>query len=167
LPPLNRVFVALQRVGLGVPGITMLIVTGRRSGKPRTTPVTPFTFEGRRYIVGGFPGADWVANARAAGVGTLLTGRRRERVSLTELSPAAARPVLRVFPVEVPTGLEMMVKSGVVADDTPEAFAALAGRCAVFRLDPLPCQEDAETIRPLPRREARVASRARSTSHGH
>jgi hypothetical protein len=30
-----------------------------------------------------------------------------------------------------------MKRSGLVTDGTPEEFEALAGRCAVFRLDPV------------------------------
>ena len=70
LKPLNRVFVALQRCGFSLGGSHTLTVVGRRSGKPRTTPLSLMTFEGQRYVVGGFPGADWVANARAAPAGS-------------------------------------------------------------------------------------------------
>jgi hypothetical protein len=139
LVPMNRVFVALQRVRLGPTWMHTLIVPGRRSGKPRSTPVTPMIHDGERYIIGGFPGADWVANARVAGEGILAShrGRRRERVGLVELPVDEARPVLRAFAQKVPTGVSMMVNAGVAENDTPEAFAALAGRCAVFRIAPL------------------------------
>ena len=33
--------------------------------------MTPFEFHGGLYVVAGYPGADWAANARAAGAGTL------------------------------------------------------------------------------------------------
>lgn len=39
----------------------ILTVTGRTSGRPRTTPITPMYVDGKRYVVGGFPGADWCA----------------------------------------------------------------------------------------------------------
>ncbi|GAB4723457.1 hypothetical protein MOKP126_30260 [Mycobacterium avium subsp. hominissuis] len=84
----------------------------------------------------GFPGADWVANARAAKQATIARGRHVERVRMTELSAAEARPVLRAFPTEVPTGVGFMKRAGLVTDGRPEEFEALAGRCAVFRLDP-------------------------------
>ncbi|MGW5359838.1 nitroreductase family deazaflavin-dependent oxidoreductase [Actinopolymorpha pittospori] len=137
LKPMNKVIVALQRLGLSLGAMHTLTVTGRRSGRARTTPVTPFTFEGARYVVGGYPGADWVANVRAAGHGTLATGRRRERVAFVELPVEEAGKVLAAFPVEVPTGVPMMARAGVVKDGTPEEFATLAGRCAVFRIDRL------------------------------
>ena len=42
---------------------------GRLNQYLRSTPMTPFTFESQLYTVAGYPGADWAANARAAGVG--------------------------------------------------------------------------------------------------
>jgi hypothetical protein len=56
---------------------------------------------------------------------------------MVELAVDEARPLLRRFPVLVPTGVEIMKKSGLVANGEPEEFEALAGRCAVFRFDPV------------------------------
>ena len=50
----------------------------------------------------------------------------------------AGRPALRAFPTEVPTGVSFMRDAGLVATGTPDEFEALAGRCAVFRIDPAP-----------------------------
>jgi hypothetical protein len=58
-------------------------------------------------------------------------------MQMVELSPEEARPLLRVFPIEVPTGVGFMKRSGLVQDGTPDEFEALAGRCPVFRLDPI------------------------------
>ncbi|WP_020579406.1 nitroreductase family deazaflavin-dependent oxidoreductase [Actinopolymorpha alba] len=132
---MNKLFIALQRGGFSLGGMRLLTVVGRRSGKPRTTPITLMTLEGGRYVVGGFPGADWVKNARAAGVGTLSSGRRKEHVRLVELPVEEARPVLSAFSREVPSGVSMMRDAGLVDKGTPEEFEALAGRCAVFRID--------------------------------
>lgn len=139
LKPANTVFIAMSRLGLSFGGESPVVLTvpGRRSGVPRSTPVTPMTFEGKRYVVGGFPGADWVRNVRAATEATLERGRKTERVRMVELPAEDARPVLRAFPAEVPTGVGFMKRSGLVRDGHPEEFEALAGRCAVFRLDPL------------------------------
>ncbi len=94
------------------------------------------TVDGKRYVVGGFPGADWIRNVRAAKIVTLARGRDSERVRMVELSADAARPLLRAFPTEVPTGVGFMKRSGLVTDGRPEEFEALAGVCPVFRLDP-------------------------------
>jgi deazaflavin-dependent oxidoreductase (nitroreductase family) len=143
LKPANKFFIQLSRLGLSFGGESPVVLTvpGRKTGAPRSTPVTPMTVDGKRYVVAGFPGADWVRNVRAAGEVTLARGRRRERVRMVELSAEEARPVLRVFPTEVPTGVGFMKRSGLVRDGNPQEFEALAGRCAVFRLEPLGVQE--------------------------
>ncbi len=140
LKPMNKVFMTVLRLGLPVAGREqpmVLTIPGRTSGKPRSTPITPMTVDGKRYVVGGFPGADWVRNARAASEATLRYGRNTERVHMVEMSTEEARPLLRAFPTEVPTGVGFMKKSGLVTDGTPDEFEALAGRCAVFRFDPV------------------------------
>src|SRR3712207_1162609 len=91
LGPANRVIVALQRRGLAIGTMRLLSVPGRRSGRLRTTPVSPLSVDGRRYIVAGLEGADWVENARAAGWGVLVRGREEERVGLVEL-PSGSVP---------------------------------------------------------------------------
>ena len=114
----------------------MLTVKGRKSGRDRSTPVTPMTVDGKQYVVAGFPGADWLANVRTAKQVTIARGRV-QRVRMVELSPDDARPFLRVFPTEVPTGVGFMKRAGLVTEGRPEEFEALAGRCAVFRLEPV------------------------------
>jgi hypothetical protein len=49
--------------------------------------------------------------------------------------------VLRSFPEKVPIGVSFGKRSGLVTDGTPDEFEALAGRCPVFRFDPLPDQK--------------------------
>lgn len=139
LKPANKVFIQMSRLGMSFGGESpvVLTVTGRKSGAPRSTPVTPMTVDGRQYVVAGFPGADWVANARAAGAATIARGRHVRRVRMAELSADDARPILRLFPTEVPTGVGFMKRAGLVTEGRPEEFEALAGRCAVFRLDPV------------------------------
>ena len=127
----------LMKLGLfGGDCPVVLTVPGRTSGKPRSTPITPMVVDGVRYVVSGFPGADWERNARAADTATLTTGKRSETVQMVELSADDARPLLRQFPTLVPTGVSFMKRSGLVTDGTPGEFEALAGRCAVFRFDP-------------------------------
>ena len=135
----NKVMITLNRLGIGGDkGPLVLTVVGRKSGQPRATPVTPMTIDGHRYIVGGLPKGDWAANARAAGAGTVRQGRRDQRVRLVEIPADQARPLLRQFPVLVPTGVGFMRNAGLVTGPHPDEFEALAGRCPVFRLDPIP-----------------------------
>jgi deazaflavin-dependent oxidoreductase (nitroreductase family) len=136
LKQMNRVVKGLQKLGLHTGPAMVLTVPGRKSGRPRSTPMTPFEFQGCLYTVAGFPRADWALNARAAGAGTMSRGRKSRRVKIVELSPEEARPVLRAFPVEVPIGVGFGKRSGLVSEGTPEEFEALAGRCPVFRFDP-------------------------------
>jgi hypothetical protein len=134
LGPSNRVVVALQRLGVIIGTMRLLSVPGRKSGKLRTTPVSPLTVEGRRYIVGGFPQAGWVKNARAADWAILARGRKEEQVTLLELPPEKRAPILRKFPSKVPHGVQFFVQAGLVKSPDPEAFAEAASRCIVFEV---------------------------------
>ena len=139
LKPANKVFIQMSRLGMSFGGESPVVLTvaGRKSGRERSTPVTPMTAHGNEYVVAGFPGADWVANVRASGEATVARGRSVRRVKMVELSADDARPLLRVFPQAVPTGVGFMKRAGLVTEGRPEEFEALAGRCAVFRLDPV------------------------------
>jgi hypothetical protein len=59
-----------------------------------------------------------VKNLRAAGEATQR--RTGEPVRVVELPADEARPLLRQFPVLVPTGVSFMKRSGLVTDGTPE-----------------------------------------------
>jgi deazaflavin-dependent oxidoreductase (nitroreductase family) len=139
LKPMNKVFMFMLRLGVpisGKEGPLVLTVPGRKSGQPRSTPITPMYVDGTRYVVAGFPGADWEKNARAADTATLTAGKKSETVRMVELPADEARPLLRQFPTLVPTGISFMKRSGLVIDGTADECEALAGRCAVFRFDP-------------------------------
>jgi deazaflavin-dependent oxidoreductase (nitroreductase family) len=135
LKPMNKIMMAMQKAGIVAGPVRVLTVPGRKSGEPRSTPATPFTLHDGLYVVGGYSNADWVLNARAAGAGTVARGRKSQRVSFVELTAEQARPVLRAFPDEVPTGVGFFKRSGLVKQGTVDEFEALAGRCAVFRLE--------------------------------
>ena len=135
LKPMNKVLMAASRIGLIKDGPMVLTVTGRTSGQPRSTPITPFEVDGKRYVVGGFPGADWVRNAQANPDAVLTRGKVREPVRLVELAAEEARPLLRQFPILVPSGVSFMKNAGLVTGPHPDEFEALAGRCSVFRFD--------------------------------
>ncbi len=129
----NRFIVVFQRLGLVIGPMRLLSVPGRRSRKLRTTPISPLTVDGERYVVALFEGADWVENARAVGWGILARGRKKERVTLVELPPEERGPVLREFPGKVPQGARFLRERYGIPNH-PEAFAALASRCPVFRV---------------------------------
>src|SRR5436190_18536136 len=109
----NKVNIGMQRVGVPLGPTQLLTLRGRRSGQPRTTPVTPLTVDGQRYVIGGFTKGDWVANARANGEGVLRHGRRTENVRLVELPESERGHVMRAFPTEVPRGVSFFIRTGV------------------------------------------------------
>ena len=80
--------IAKPMLALGVPmgPDVLLTVKGRKSGLPRTTPVTICEFGGRRGLISPFGETNWVRNLRSAGTATVSFGRRREEVRAVELS---------------------------------------------------------------------------------
>lgn len=76
----------------GVPMGPDVIITvpGRKSGLPRSTPVTLCENGGRRGLISPFGETDWVRNLRVAGRATLTSGRHREEVTAVELGPVEA-----------------------------------------------------------------------------
>ena len=137
LKSMNRIVRAIQKLGIPTGPAMVLTVQGRKTGQPRSTPMTPFTYRGGLYTVAGYPGADWAANARAAGTGMLSRGRRSRQIKIVELDAEESRPVLREFPAQVPVGVGFAKRSGLVRDGTPDEFESLAGQLAVFRFDPV------------------------------
>ncbi len=101
LPPMNQVMKALRRVGIAFFSFHLISVPGRRTGRLRTTPVSPFAFDGRRYILP-FGRTQWVKNAREAGWGILSRGRRRTKVALTEVVPPESLVIVHEFPRRSP-----------------------------------------------------------------
>ena len=78
-----------------------------------------------------------MADAHAAGEATVHQGRNDQRVRVVEIPTEQARPLLRQFPILVPSGVGFMRNAGLVTGPHPDEFEALAGRCPVFRLDPV------------------------------
>jgi deazaflavin-dependent oxidoreductase (nitroreductase family) len=130
----NRVITLLLRAGVPVGPMQVLTVAGRRSGQPRRTPVTPVPVGGERYLVQAFSGADWAKNARAAGWGNLGRGRHQDRVRLVELDTPDRAAVLRELPRVAGRAAGIFVRNGIADAPTPEAFAAAAPRCVVFKV---------------------------------
>jgi deazaflavin-dependent oxidoreductase (nitroreductase family) len=89
----------LLRLGLAPRTRVLLTVPGRRSGTPRSTPVTLVEEDGQRWLVAPYGPVGWVRSARAAGQVELSRGRRSETVRLKELAPDAP---LAAFAAEAP-----------------------------------------------------------------
>ncbi len=130
----NAVVAALLRRGVKMGGNTLLTVPGRKSGQPRTTPVTILEWNGERWLQSPFGEVNWVRNLRAAGRATLTRGRRVEPISVIALSPAEAAPVLKGTLASYPS----LIKG--YFDVTPESpladFEREAPRHPMFRVIP-------------------------------
>src|SRR5881392_1431549 len=89
--------VAKPLLVLGVPmGPDVLItVRGRKTGLPRTTPVTICEYGGRRGFISPFGETNWARNLRAAGSATIRFGSQRETVQTVELNQARAAGFVR------------------------------------------------------------------------
>jgi deazaflavin-dependent oxidoreductase (nitroreductase family) len=75
--------------------MALLTVRGRKSGLPRTTPVSLIERDGQRWLIAAFGEVDWVRNLRAAGEASLKRGRRSEHIFVKELSAEEAAPILK------------------------------------------------------------------------
>ena len=128
---INVLVSMLLPVGLGPRSTYLLSVTGRRSGVPRSTPVTLVEEGGSRWLVAPYGEVAWVRNLRAAGKATLSRGARAEAVTVREVTAEEAAPVLKMYVARVPITRPYF-------DVTPEsdlgAFRAEAPRHPVFAI---------------------------------
>jgi deazaflavin-dependent oxidoreductase (nitroreductase family) len=92
----NRITSTMLRAGLSFNSMNLLTVPGRKSGEPRTVPVSVLKRDGERYLIGAFGEVNWVRNLRAAGRGTLRLGRVVEDFAAVELTPPEAAPILKL-----------------------------------------------------------------------
>lgn len=114
----NPVMSVLTKLGLSMRGSRILYVRGRRSGKVYSTPVNPLEFEGQRYLVAPRGETGWVKNIRASGTGELRLGRKREEISVHEISGDEKVPVLRAYLKNWKS--ETSKFFGGVTDESPE-----------------------------------------------
>ena len=101
----NRIIKLLLRAGVKMSTMTLLTVRGRKSGLPRTTPVSLVERDGQRWLIAAYGEVDWVRNLRAAGEATLTRGRHSEAVSVIELPPVEAAPILKQSLAKAPAML--------------------------------------------------------------
>ena len=90
VPLFNPVARLLLAAGVPMGPNVLMTVRGRKSGLPRTTPVTIVESSGKRWVFAPFGEANWVRNLRAAGRATITVGRRNEEVTAVELGPTEA-----------------------------------------------------------------------------
>jgi deazaflavin-dependent oxidoreductase (nitroreductase family) len=129
---LNVLVRPLAKLGLTGPRTHLLTVRGRVSGKPWSTPVSIVRVGKERWLVAPYGERNWVKNTRAAGWVELRRGRRRERLSVVELSSEDAVPVLRRY-YELGRVTRPFFEVG--PDSTDTEWLAEAPRHPVFRLE--------------------------------
>ena len=127
----NRLVRGLLRVGLGPRETYLLTVAGRRSGEPRSTPVTLVEEGGRRWLVAPYGEVAWVRNLRAAGRATLSRGGRTNAIAVREISAEEAAPVLKMYVTRVPITRPYF---DVRPESDLSAFRAEAPRHPVFAI---------------------------------
>lgn len=85
VPYLNVIAKPLLALGVPMGPDVLLTVRGRKSGLPRTTPVTICEYGGRRGFISPFGETNWAQNLRAAGSATIRFSRKSEAVRAVEL----------------------------------------------------------------------------------
>ena len=90
VPYFNPIARTLLAAGVPLGPNVLITVRGRKSGLPRTTPLTLVEFSGRRWLMAPFGDVNWVRNLRAAGHVTITMGRRKEAATAVELRPTEA-----------------------------------------------------------------------------
>lgn len=119
------------RLGLAPAGTYILTTSGRKTGIARSNPVQLIEDGDDRWLVAPYGVVSWVLNARAAGTVELTRGRRHIKVSIHEVSPDEAAPILKRYVAKVPIVLPYFDAKR----SAPEAeFAKEASRHPVFRL---------------------------------
>jgi len=133
---MSRVIIGLQRLGIAFFSFHVISIPGRRTGQMRTTVVSPFVVDKRRYLLS-FGTLAWVRNARAAGWALLSRGRKQEKVALMEVRSPDSNEIVREFPRQIPGGVQFFIRLGLVErPGGPDQFAAAADRLTLFRIDP-------------------------------
>lgn len=138
LPAQNALMKFFTSLGVKIGPVNVITVAGRKSGQPRSTPVTPWVVDGKRYVIAGIGTSDWARNVRAAGEGTLTSGRTSTRVRLAEVTdPELKKRVVTAFGTENKAGGWYLTQAGVAPNRTAEGFAAAAVHGAVFEVTPV------------------------------
>lgn len=128
----NRITSTMLRAGLSFNAMTLLTVPGRKTGEPRTVPVSILRRDGERYLIGAFGEVNWVKNLRASAGGTLRCGRNVEEVSAVELAPHEAAPILKAGFDMAPGYVRQFFDA--TTESTLADFEREAPRHPVFRL---------------------------------
>ncbi len=90
------------RMGIAPKRFYLLTVRGRKSGRPRSTPIIVLARGDERWLVAPYGERAWVRNARAAGQVTLGRGFQKETLAVEEVGALEAAPVLKQYLSKTP-----------------------------------------------------------------
>lgn len=131
----NLIVQRLSRLGISAFGAKELVVTGRRSGQPHSTPVNPLRVDGRLYLVAPRGQTQWVRNVRHTPRITLRSGRSEEVYDAREVRGEAAVPVMRHYLKRWAWEVGRFFPEGVTADSSDAEIAAVIPDHPVFVLE--------------------------------
>ena len=118
----------LARIGVG--NFTVLVTTGRKSGRRREVTVSPISDEDGDYVVSPYGDSGWVLNLRANPSATLIHGSETP-VFLEEVTGEKPELVKAYYEREAFARQFMNVPGNATVDD----FASVHERFPVFRID--------------------------------
>ena len=142
----------MMSVGIPTGSRNMLLtVRGRRSGVPRTVPVSMLELYGRRFVQASYSTDGWVRNLRAAGEATLTDHGHGVAVQSVELAPDQAAAIIRralapyrrsgllraVLGPHVRPPVAVLMWARIRIDDTPQDYFGEAERHPLFELQPI------------------------------
>jgi deazaflavin-dependent oxidoreductase (nitroreductase family) len=145
-PVIRRVLASPLAIATGPNAL--LIVRGRRSGRPRTFPVSFVERDRGGLLQAAAPDVAWVQNLRSAGSAVIVRGRARHRFMATELTPDAAGRRIPELLAAFPRSRLVRAAAGPLAsppvaillyfrlrlEDRLEEYVATARRQPVFEL---------------------------------
>jgi len=128
----DAIFSWLARAGIGP--AHLLTTRGRKTGRPRTTPVILVQQEQQRWLVAPYGAVSWVLNARAAGRVTLRRGRDSRDYTIRELPPEESGPILQRY-IHIAPAARPYFQAG--KGSPVQDFIAEADHHPVFGLTPI------------------------------
>ncbi|MEY9213039.1 nitroreductase family deazaflavin-dependent oxidoreductase [Thermobifida halotolerans] len=129
----NAVIGGAVAYGLGPRELHLLTTRGARTGFLRTTPVSLIENTDGRFLVAPYGEVGWVRNIRKDGYATLRRGGWIELVSVVEVSPERAAPVLREY-LDGPRAAVVGPYFRVGPDASLEEFEREAAHHPVFEI---------------------------------
>lgn len=129
----NAVVSGFVKYGVCPPELHLLTTRGRKSGFLRTIPLSVLDSELGRFLVSPYGEVDWARNLRKDGFATLRQGGWIELISVREVGPVQAAPVLREY-LNHPRAAVVGPYFDVLPDAPPKDFENEAERHPVFEI---------------------------------